>query len=61
MVERAITFLKESRVELKKVKWPSREETARYTLAVIAASAVLAAYLGALDYILQLVLNTFVL
>ncbi|OGZ96245.1 MAG: preprotein translocase subunit SecE [Candidatus Sungbacteria bacterium RIFCSPLOWO2_02_FULL_54_10] len=60
MPERIVTFFKESRVELKKVRWPTREETIRYTIAVIAASAVLAMYLGAIDYILQLILNTFV-
>ncbi len=61
MPERIVTFFKESRIELKKVRWPTREETIRYTIAVIAASAALAVYLGAIDYILQLILNTFVL
>ncbi|MEK7099495.1 MAG: preprotein translocase subunit SecE [Patescibacteria group bacterium] len=61
MPDRVVTFLKESRVELRKVRWPTREETIRYTIAVIAASAALAVYLGAIDYMLQLVLNTFVL
>lgn len=61
MITRVVTFFKESRVELKKVRWPTREETARYTIAVIAASAVLAVYLGAMDYLLQFILNTFLL
>ena len=61
MPDRVVTFLKESRVELRKVRWPTREETIRYTIAVIAASAALAVYLGAVDYLLQLILNTFVL
>jgi preprotein translocase subunit SecE len=61
MLERIITFLKEARVELKKVKWPTREDTVRYTLAVVAISAALAVYLGGLDYLFQFVLNTFVL
>jgi preprotein translocase subunit SecE len=61
MPNRLVTFLKEARIELKKVRWPSREETVRYTAAVIVVSAALAAYLGGLDYLFQFVLNTFVL
>lgn len=61
MIDRAVTFFKESRAELKKVRWPTREETMRYTIAVIAASVALAAYLGAIDYMLQFILNTFLL
>lgn len=61
MLNRAVTFFKESRVELRKVRWPTREETARYTIAVIAASAALAAYLGAMDYLLRFIVNTFLL
>lgn len=61
MLERIVAFLKEARVELKKVRWPTREETIRYTAAVIAVSAALAVYLGGLDYLFQFVMNTFVL
>lgn len=61
MVDRIVTFLKEARVELKKVRWPTREETTRYTLAVIVMSAALAVYLGGLDYLFQFILNTFAL
>ncbi len=61
MMNRIITFLKESRVELKKVRWPTREEAIRYTMSVILISAALAVFLGGLDYLFQFVLNTFVL
>jgi len=61
MLDRLVMFLKEARVELKKVKWPTREDTIRYTAAVIVVSAALAAYLGGLDYLFQFVMNTFVL
>lgn len=61
MPQRIITFIKEARVELKKVKWPTREDTIRYTAAVIIVSAALAAYLGGLDYLFQFVMNQFVL
>ncbi len=59
--ERTITFLKETRAELRKVVWPTREETTRYTLLVVVISAAVAAFLGGLDYVFQFLLNTFVL
>lgn len=61
MFERLTTFLKETRVELKKVTWPSREDTIRYTIAVVASSVIVALFLGGLDYIFQYILNTFLL
>ena len=61
MPSRIITFLKESRAELKKVRWPTREETIRYTVSVVIISAALAVFLGGLDYLFQFILNTFLL
>ena len=61
MFDRLVTFLRESRLELKKVSWPRRQETIQYTLAVIVMSLALAAFLGGLDYLFQLVLNKFLL
>ena len=54
-------FIRESRAELKKVVWPTREETIRHTLAVIVMSGALALFLGGVDYALQFILETFVL
>jgi preprotein translocase subunit SecE len=61
MFDRAITFFKEARVELKKVTWPTRQEAIRHTITVVVISVAVAAYLGVLDYIFRTVLNTFVL
>lgn len=61
MLERITTFLKESRIELKKVTWPTRQETVRYTMTVIVISIAIAFFLGGLDFIFQWVLNNFVL
>jgi preprotein translocase subunit SecE len=36
---------------MKKVTWPTKKETRNYTLLVIGISIVVAAFLGALDYI----------
>jgi preprotein translocase subunit SecE len=49
-MEKVKTFFHESRQELKKVNWPTRQETARYTMFVIVFSLVFAAYLGLLDF-----------
>jgi len=50
-------YIKDSIEEIKKVTWPTREETKNYTLLVIGMSLVLAAYLGALDYIFNWLLE----
>lgn len=59
--DRIVQFIKESRTELKKVVWPTREETIRHTLTVIIMSAALALFLGGADYALQFILKIFVL
>lgn len=45
-----IKFFLEVKAELGKVVWPSREETIKYTSAVIVITAVVGAILGAADY-----------
>ncbi len=57
MHNRIITFLNESRSELKKVRWPTREQTLQYTMAVVVVSIAIAAFLGTLDFVFQLVIN----
>lgn len=59
MPNRIVTFLKEARIELKKVAWPTRQAAARYTLAVIVMSAAIAVFLGGVDLIFQFILNKF--
>jgi preprotein translocase subunit SecE len=59
--QKAINFLKESKIELKKVKWPTLRETLQYTLVVIIISLVVAAYLGGLDYIFSFLLRKFII
>jgi len=56
-----ITFLKEVRLEMKKVNWPTRKETIKYTLIVIGVSVGVAIFLGGLDFIFTTILNKFVL
>lgn len=47
-------YVKESIIELKKVSWPSKKETYRYTLLVIGLSLAMAIFLGALDFLFSL-------
>lgn len=53
-------FLKDVRLELKKVSWPSREETTKLTGVVILVSVVIASFLGLLDFIFLRLLNILV-
>jgi preprotein translocase subunit SecE len=45
-----IQFIKEAKSELMKVVWPSRQETIKVTLAVIALSLSVAVILGLVDF-----------
>lgn len=54
MLERVKAYIKESYQELKKVVWPTRRQTISHTTAVIFISLTVAAFLGFIDYALQL-------
>lgn len=47
-----VKYLQEAKEEFKKVTWPSRKDTIKYTVAVAAISVVLAVYFGVLDELL---------
>jgi len=61
MLNKITTFLKEVRLEMKKVNWPTREETIRYTLIVIGISVAVAIFLGGLDFVFTTFINKFIL
>jgi len=50
-------YLKESKDEMRKVVWPSRKQTIRYTMMVIGVSVAMAAFLGTVDYIFTTILD----
>ena len=54
------TFFKESFREFKRVNWPTRKETMRYTLFVIGFSVGVALFLGFLDFIFSRVIEQLV-
>ena len=54
-IVRSRTFLEECWAELRKVHWPTREETRAATIAVIIGVVVVGAYLGLIDAALSFV------
>jgi preprotein translocase subunit SecE len=53
MLERFKTFLIDTKNELKKVTWPTKEELKESTRVVIVASFLLTAFIGVIDQILS--------
>jgi len=49
-VSKAGQFLRESKMELKKVKWPTRKELLASTAVVIVLTLIIAFYLGLVDF-----------
>jgi len=61
MFQKIINFFKEVRLETKKVNWPTRKETVKYTLATIAITVAIAVYLGGLDFIFTDLMNRLII
>jgi len=55
------TFFRETKEELKRTNWPSKDETIRYTWVVIALSVILTILLGGLDYFFTSLASRFLL
>jgi preprotein translocase subunit SecE len=49
-------YLKETKGELKHVNWPSKNQAVLFTVIVIVFSFVVAAFLGAFDYIFTMMM-----
>jgi preprotein translocase subunit SecE len=52
-IKEFIEFFEESKVEIKKVVWPTRKETVTTCIAVLVVSVVIALYLGVVDLALS--------
>jgi preprotein translocase subunit SecE len=61
MINKLTTYFQETRVELRRVTWPSRQDTIRMTLAVVVISIIVAIFLGLLDILFQYLLEAFIL
>jgi len=51
MANRLVQYFLDAKAELKKVSWPTRRETLKHTVLVVVISLLVAAFLGALDYL----------
>lgn len=54
-----LTYLKEVRVELTKVSWPTREEALKLTAIILISSLLVGLYVGGLDYTFTNLLGLF--
>ncbi len=61
MNDRVKNYIQESRQELKRVNWPTKQETVRYTLFVILLSVGVAVFLGVTDFVFAQVLEKVIL
>ena len=61
ILNKLTNYLKEVKVELKKVNMPTKQETIKYTLIVIGLSLVIAVFLGGLDFIFTFLVSKFLL
>jgi preprotein translocase subunit SecE len=52
-LQKSIQFLREVRVELKKVTWPSRKQTMGSTVVVIILVVIISLFLGVVDFSLS--------
>ena len=61
IVQKIINFLKDVRLELKKVTWPTKQETIKHTINVIAVSIAAAAFLGGIDFLFSYLIEKFII
>lgn len=54
-------FLKDVKLELGRVNWPTKQQTIRYTAAVVVLSLAVAGFLGGLDFVFTHILNKFII
>jgi len=53
-INKAVDFFNDVEIEGKRVTWPSLKETIRSTGAVVLISAILAAFLGFVDFLFSM-------
>lgn len=59
-LKKLLNYIKGSQQELKKVVWPTKKEVTRNTIIVIIFSLSMAAFLGAVDYLLSLIIENII-
>lgn len=61
MISKLINYIKETRVEMASVNWPTRKQAITYTLLVVGVSVGVAIFLGAFDMLFAFLLRTYIL
>ena len=61
ILTKVVIFLKEVRLEIKKVNWPTKQQTVRYTIIVVGVSFAVAVFLGGLDFMFSTLLKEFIM
>jgi len=56
-----LTYIKDTQAELKHVSWPTRKQAMVFTIVVVLISVFVSFFLGFFDYLLQLIIEKFVL
>ena len=56
-MNKLITFLRDVRLELKRVTWPNKDQIMSATVVVIVATLILSAYLGVVDKLFSVLLR----
>ena len=57
MIERIKLFLSETRTELKKVTWPTREELKESTIVVIVSTFIVTVFVGVVDQVISRIIR----
>lgn len=59
-VSGSLNFLKEVKVEAKRVNWPTRERVVKDTIIVIIFAVAVAVFLSTFDFLFQKILNVLI-
>lgn len=55
-----VKYVRATMAEMRQVAWPTRKEATMYTILIIAISALVALYVGALDFLFSQGINILV-
>lgn len=59
-MDKVLDYVRESRAELKKVSWPTKQQLWYSTVVVVVVTAIASAYLGLVDLVLTGVFSKFI-
>ena len=61
IIAKIVDYFKTAKVELKKVVWPTKKDTTRYSLIVIGMSLGVAIFFGLLDFVFNIGLEKLII